>query len=214
VPLKNFMHHKKLFTLIILIIISIGASFLYFEYQASKPIKECNKFTDKNENANCLINYAKEKNNVAICENFDENLTGACKRNVYIEQKNILGCEGIKIKYPLDADLCFAGIAKKNANIEICNKIEIPAAKDGCIYQVSQETQNPSYCEKISDPLKMDFCYIKMAQTLKDINYCENVKDTNQLKACFTEYRIVTSENPDCAILKTEEVKMACEESL
>ncbi len=201
--------NKKIFLLTPLLLVIVVVAL----YLANNPkeVRACNKIKDEQGRNDCLIGYAKEENNIKVCEEFESSIQSVCKREIYIKQNDVEGCNALKELSELDSMICLGGIAKTTQDTEICDAIELQAAKDSCIYNVAIESKQANLCEDIVDPTKKDFCYIKEAQVNDDPKLCENVVNEREIKMCFSEYELINKKEVNCEDL-SEKYKELCEE--
>ena len=203
------MLNKKTSLLSIIIIILIGTLALLYQNYSTKDIKNCNNLKNTQDQNECLIKVAVKKDDAQLCDDFKAIEPGVCKRMVYINEKNIQGCQDLQKTNPLDSEICLSGIAKANNDINLCNELTLESTKDSCIFNVGINAKDTDTCNLIGDKLKKEFCFIKLAQNLNNLQICENIQTENEIKLCFSEYKLVTKENLNCNDL-TDSYKTVC----
>jgi hypothetical protein len=187
---------------------------------ATKKVDEsvCGKIAFVSMKDNCFYEIAMDKNISTICTGIaNKELQESCAQEVTIRNGNLTLCEmqnGSKAKdacyeklSEIQKDLticnmiednsqeCYATIAERLLNPEICERIDLWEQRENCILRVAETSKDDKLCLKLTGPDHWALC---TAYTKKDFHKCDLVFDNNLGSMCYTRVAVLKMNETIC----------------
>lgn len=143
----------------------------------------------------CVINVAVVTQNSSLCE---------------LIKKNPPSAQGEQKEMGEQINFCYLGIAKKNFNPELCEKITRQAVKDDCYKSIGIALLDPRYCEKIVGDIGRNTCFLEIASKIKDAKYCYKISDKLYKDKCFGEVAKTSNDIKNCQQIKDNDKHDDC----
>nr|MBA4404783.1 hypothetical protein [Nanoarchaeum sp.] len=102
---------------------------------------------------------------------------------------------------------CYAQVAAKTGEEDICPKINDGYYQAQCYEKVAIKNKNIELCSKVTAEYNQRNCYTQIAISKKDSSICKQIKETFFQDDCYIEYAKGTGEVNDCYALMTESTK-------
>jgi hypothetical protein len=123
----------------------------------------CLEDRDLFEQITCLVDLAVDEEDVSICDAATHG--------------------GVRYQ-------CYAMVAEKLANLDICGKIpsgaqgETGQLHDLCVSDVAVNLKDYELCQRIKTPGLRDGCYLQIYQQTDDMSLCEMIQDLGMKSLC------------------------------
>lgn len=127
-----------MFNKILLLIILLGAiAILFFLFNASKTLGDCEKIKDLKEQDDCYAKVASK--NPSLCNSLEERTHRIrCVSFVAVNDKDYASCEALSNEEITVKDICYISYAAKIQDSKACDQIQLRENRIVCYSKISE----------------------------------------------------------------------------
>ncbi len=207
-PVTTINMKKNLIIIGSVIVILVIVSLFIFLPEASN---KCNKNLPFDEYNLCLYNTAVSENNVGICN--EANTNGAkytCITDFAKEKEDLTVCDSLP---DFDKQSCIMGIAVKTKNLNLCKTLQSSDYQISCENQIHSasaiESGSEQDCENIEGQVQKDRCYAGVAINKGDAQICGKIIIAYST-SCYMQIAKSKGDSQICSNINNEPDRELC----
>lgn len=168
---------------------------------------KCSKVTNANMRDGCVVELAKIKQDLAVCDLVVSEKTQAhCQAEIAIVKNDLTICENIVDQYWFDN--CNFHLGVENNNPKACTMIVKSEQSQKCFKEVALATNQQELCNFAGE--NRDHCFYKVAGELHDHILCQEISTTMNRDACRINIAEKSNNVDVCEYIGYKQVKARC----
>jgi hypothetical protein len=165
----------------------------FYEVAMNKNISAiCSSIANKELQESCGQKTKMRTGNLTLCEMQNSSAAkDACYKTLSETQKNISICNLMED----NNQECYATIAERLVDPEICDRIELWEQREDCILRIAEISMDNRICLKLTGPDHWALC---SAYTKKDFRKCDLIYNNKLGGMCYTTVAVLTLNETIC----------------
>lgn len=159
----------------------------------SGNLSMCSVISEPKALGYCYAQISMDKKDMEACQQTPESYWRmSCTKTIAIETQQHEYCRRLN---EADRDECFALIAIKSMNGDLCQEVLKKQPRDNCLYYIATRSGNLSMCKALEGTLT-DYCIRDVARATRNASQCGLISIPDIQKNCISELNTTKTAPP------------------